>query len=92
MAGFFRPRSHDLLQRYTGTNRIWGVIPRSQPALRYELFRGKLTEGELDASEANLGEYIKARSNMKPHLLAYWDAGPGRELYVTDFGGLASVQ
>jgi 3'-5' exonuclease len=47
------------------TYRIW---------LRYELFRGKLTEQEFDASEANLGEYIKARSNTKPHLLAYWDA------------------
>jgi 3'-5' exonuclease len=45
------------------TYRVW---------LRYELFRGKLTEIELDATEANLGEYIKARS--KPHLLAYWDA------------------
>jgi predicted PolB exonuclease-like 3'-5' exonuclease len=50
------------------TYRVW---------LRYELFRGKLTEGEPDASEANLGEYIKARSNTKPHLLAYWDAAAG---------------
>jgi 3'-5' exonuclease len=50
------------------TYRVW---------LRYELFRGKLTEQELGASEANLGEYIKARSNTKPHLLAYWDAAAG---------------
>ncbi len=41
------------------TYRIW---------LRYELFRGKLTERELEASEANLADYIGARSNTKPHL------------------------
>ena len=50
------------------TYRIW---------LRYELFQGKLTEIELDASEANLGGYVKARSNTRPHLLGYWDAAAG---------------
>ena len=49
------------------THRVW---------LRYELFRAKLTEGELDSSEAVLREYIKAHSNTKPHLLAYWEAPP----------------
>ena len=47
------------------TYRVW---------LRYELFRGKLTEKEVDASEANLGEYIKAHSNTKPHLMAEYQA------------------
>ena len=41
------------------TYRVW---------LRYELFRGRLTESEHEASERNLAEYIKARSNTKPHL------------------------
>jgi predicted PolB exonuclease-like 3'-5' exonuclease len=41
------------------TYRVW---------LRYELFRGKLTKVALEASEANLAEFIKARSNTKPHL------------------------
>ena len=49
------------------TYRVW---------LRYELFRGKLTEIELDAGEANW-RCIKARSNTKPHLMAYWQAAGG---------------
>jgi len=44
------------------TYRVW---------LRYELFRGKLTEKELEASEANLSDYIKAHSNTKTHLMEY---------------------
>jgi 3'-5' exonuclease len=47
------------------TYRLW---------LRYELFRGKLTEAELDASERNLGNYIKLHSNTKPHLVDYFCA------------------
>jgi 3'-5' exonuclease len=41
------------------TYRVW---------LRYELFRGKLTDAAFHASEANLSEFIKVRSNAKPHL------------------------
>jgi predicted PolB exonuclease-like 3'-5' exonuclease len=41
------------------TYRVW---------LRYELFRGKLSDIAFQASEANLNEFIKARSNSKPHL------------------------
>ena len=41
------------------TYRVW---------LRYELFRGKLSDIAFQASEANLSEFIKARSNAKPHL------------------------
>jgi predicted PolB exonuclease-like 3'-5' exonuclease len=41
------------------TFRIW---------LRYELFRGKLTDDGFKASEANLVEFIKARGNAKQHL------------------------
>ena len=44
------------------TYRIW---------LRYELFRGKLKEAELEASEANLRHYIRAHENTKPHLMAF---------------------
>ena len=36
--------------------------------LRYELFRGNLCEIAFQASETNLSEFVKARSNAKPHL------------------------
>ena len=38
------------------TYRVW---------LRYELFRGKLTEAGYEASEANLDGYIRARNKPK---------------------------
>ena len=41
------------------TYRVW---------LLYELFRGRLTENGLQASEANLRDYIQFRSDAKPHL------------------------
>ena len=42
------------------TYRVW---------LRYELFRGRLSDTAFQASEANLVEFIKARGNTKPHLV-----------------------
>jgi len=42
------------------TYRVW---------LRYELFRGRLTENKFKASEDNLIEYIKLHANTKPHLM-----------------------
>ena len=60
------------------TYRVW---------LRYELFRGRLTENGLRASEANLSDYIRSRSDAKPISLTFslrnrrgrWGltAGPG---------------
>jgi predicted PolB exonuclease-like 3'-5' exonuclease len=41
------------------TYRLW---------LRYEVFRGRLSGAEFQASEANLVDFIKARGNTKPHL------------------------
>jgi 3'-5' exonuclease len=41
------------------TYRVW---------LRYELFCGRLSEPKFQGSEANLVEFVKARSNTKPHL------------------------
>jgi hypothetical protein len=41
------------------TSRVW---------LRYELFRGRLSEAQFQASEADLVDFIKARGNTKPHL------------------------
>jgi 3'-5' exonuclease len=41
------------------TYRVW---------LRYELFRGRLSDPEFQGSEANLVEFVKARENTKPHL------------------------
>ena len=41
------------------TYRVW---------LRHELFRGNLTHAGLEASEASLEKFIKARINTKPHL------------------------
>jgi len=37
--------------------------------LRYELFRGRLSETAFRASEANLFEYIKVHATAKPHLV-----------------------
>jgi predicted PolB exonuclease-like 3'-5' exonuclease len=41
------------------TYRIW---------LRYEHFRGRLSDAELQGSEASLIDFINARGNTKPHL------------------------
>jgi predicted PolB exonuclease-like 3'-5' exonuclease len=41
------------------TYRVW---------LRYELFRGRLSDAEFQTSEASLAEFVKARGNTKPHL------------------------
>jgi predicted PolB exonuclease-like 3'-5' exonuclease len=41
------------------TYRVW---------LRYELFRGRLSNAEFQASETCLVDFIKARGNRKPHL------------------------
>jgi predicted PolB exonuclease-like 3'-5' exonuclease len=41
------------------TYRVW---------LRYELFRGRLSDAEFRTSEASLAEFVKARGNTKPHL------------------------
>jgi hypothetical protein len=32
------------------------------------LFRGRLSDAEFRASEANLADFVKARGNTKPHL------------------------
>jgi hypothetical protein len=40
------------------TYRVW---------LRYELFRGRLSDAEFQTSEASLAEFVKARGNTKPH-------------------------
>jgi predicted PolB exonuclease-like 3'-5' exonuclease len=42
------------------TYRVW---------LRYELFRGRLSAEQFQASEASLVDFIKARGNTKPHLV-----------------------
>jgi len=42
------------------TYRVW---------LRYELFRGRLFTSEFQSSEAGLIDFIKARSNTKPHFV-----------------------
>lgn len=41
------------------TYRVW---------LRYELFRGRLSDAGFQASEASLAKFIKVHSNTKPHL------------------------
>ena len=45
----------DVLKTY----RVW---------LRHELFRGRLSHAEFQASEANLIEFARARGNTKEHL------------------------
>ena len=44
------------------TYRVW---------LRCELFRGKLSDIAFQASETNLSEFVKARSNAKSHLAQF---------------------
>lgn len=51
------------------TYRVW---------LRHELFRGKLSNAAFEASETDLSEFIKARSDAKPHLSDLLFSG-GRE-------------
>ena len=41
------------------TYRVW---------LRYELFRGRLSDAPFQQSEANLADFVKARGSTKPHL------------------------
>jgi 3'-5' exonuclease len=41
------------------TYRLW---------LRYELFRGQLSDADFQASEPGLADFIKARGNTRPHL------------------------
>src|SRR5262245_14436004 len=41
------------------TYRVW---------LRYELFRGRLSDAEFQGSEATLAEFVKTRGSTKPHL------------------------
>ena len=44
------------------------VVNTYQAWLRYELFRGKLTDTAFQASEARLSEFIRARNDVKPHV------------------------
>jgi predicted PolB exonuclease-like 3'-5' exonuclease len=44
------------------------VLNTYRVRLRYELFRGRLSDADFQASEANLVEFVKARGNTKPHL------------------------
>jgi hypothetical protein len=52
-------KEHQLRALQQDTYRVW---------LRYELFRGRLTDAEFQASEDNLVEFIKAHGNTKPHI------------------------
>ncbi len=68
------------------TYRVW---------LRYELFRGRLTDSGLLASEANLSEYIRPRSKNKPHLASVQlednqasQSGTGAKTFVPDTPGI----
>ena len=42
------------------TYRLW---------LRRELFRGRLSHADFQASEADVVEFVRARGNTKPHLV-----------------------
>ena len=60
-----RPRAEHQQSGLTGV----GVGCRTTKAgLRYELFRGRLSQADFEASEAGLTDFIKARGNTKPHL------------------------
>jgi predicted PolB exonuclease-like 3'-5' exonuclease len=44
------------------------VLNTYRVGLRYELFRGRLSEAAFQASEVNLVEFVKVRATTKPHL------------------------
>ena len=44
------------------------VVNTYRVRLRYELFQGELAEAGFEASEDNLAEFIKLRSNAKSHI------------------------
>ena len=44
------------------------VLNTYRVLLRYELFRGRLTDGAFQASEAHLIEFVRVRGSTKPHL------------------------
>ncbi len=64
------------VERYCGEGRVaevaayceTDVVNTYRLWLRYELFRGRLTETGLRTSETNLSDYIRSRSDAKPHL------------------------
>ena len=64
------------VERYCGEGRVaevaayceTDVVNTYRLWLRYELFRGRLTENGLRASEADLSNYIRSRRDAKPHL------------------------
>jgi hypothetical protein len=72
----FRPRlpSHAFDLAYLkacGFNKAEAMLLRLEQAcvwLKYELFRGRLSEDQYRASEADLSEYVRAHSNTKPYL------------------------
>ena len=53
-----------------GHIRVSGLLrQRRAQRLRYELFRGRLSDATVQESEANLADFVKARGNTKPHLI-----------------------
>lgn len=72
------------VERYVNEGRIaevanyaeTDVISTYRVWLVYELFRGRLTKDEFDASEANLLEFIGERVAVKPHLKFLHDSTP----------------
>ena len=61
---FYLDGAHSRIADYcesdvVNTYRVW---------LRHELFCGRLSHAEFQASEANLVEFVKVRGNTKPHL------------------------
>jgi 3'-5' exonuclease len=57
--GYIRQIAEYCESNVMNTYRVW---------LRYELFRGRLSDAEFQASEANLVEFVSARGNTKPNL------------------------
>ncbi|MBX7198326.1 MAG: 3'-5' exonuclease [Rhodospirillaceae bacterium] len=47
------------------------VLNTYQIWLRYELFRGRLTDTEFKASESNLKDFVLAHASSKPHLKGF---------------------
>jgi hypothetical protein len=57
--------NHPLQPRYCETD----IVNTYRVWLRYELFRGRLSPNDFEASEQGLAAFLKGKEEAKPHLV-----------------------
>jgi Predicted 3'-5' exonuclease related to the exonuclease domain of PolB len=65
------------------------VVNTYRLCLRYELFRGRLTDAEFHASEVSLIKFVETRGNTKPQLSGRMKVGSG---CPTGYSGYSAVE